>query len=758
MADIDTVPEAPILRMLMEDIESLTPEQRVQLDEAAARIVSSLAMQATEQVAKKQTVETRWLEDLRQYHGRYSTATEAELAAGKGSKVFANLTRPKTNGWAARFSDLLFPTDDKNWGIKPTPVPDLAARMQGAQYEARRLTKAANFKAKMAATASDSVLAEAFRADSIALAKQAEPHAAQAMQDQQVVDEAEEKADGMETELEDQLVEAGWGPKARRGIMDLCKLGTFIGKGPTTKTRVRGKWEKNTTTNEWVLKTIEDPRPGADRVDPWAFFPDMNARTIDEAEFFYERHLLTKTELRKLARKPGFDADAIRRVLQTGSMDPAPTYLTQLREITGAINISLENRYVVWEYSGPLTGEDIASIAKAILPPKKAAILIAGLQDDPLIEQRVVLWFSNNIPIKIGPHPLDSGDPIYVATSFFEDESSIFGFGVPYLARNSQAIINGAWRMIMNNGDAASGPQVVVNQNIIEPGDNEWALEGFKIWRWKTGKQVPPGTPEPFQVFQTNSQLQYLLEVIKLAMIFMDEEVSLPLIAQGEQASHITQTAGGMSMLMNAANVIFRLAVRNWDDNITTPLLTRFYDWNMQHSSKEHLKGDMTIEARGSSVLLERQSQSQNLMAFLSTFGSNPKYERFFKDKDSLDEIAKTMSIKPSAILKSDQQVEQEDQERAANPPPDPPEVTIAREKNQTSMQIEMIRRETAMITMANDNNMTIEQISADLQKVRAQIQADLQKTAIDAALTQRQMTQQAMKPDPKIATTGTVQ
>ncbi|NJO84109.1 MAG: hypothetical protein HC828_15845 [Blastochloris sp.] len=27
-----------------------------------------------------------------------------------------------------------------------------------------------------------------------------------------------------------------------------------------------------------------------------------------------------------------------------------------------------------------------------------------------------------------------------------------------------QAIINGAWRMMMNNGDASSGPQIVVNR------------------------------------------------------------------------------------------------------------------------------------------------------------------------------------------------------------------------------------------------------------------------------------------------------
>jgi hypothetical protein len=49
------------------------------------------------------------------------------------AKAFVKLTRHKTNGWAARLSDLLFPTDEKNWGIQPTPMPELAKAAKQAQ-------------------------------------------------------------------------------------------------------------------------------------------------------------------------------------------------------------------------------------------------------------------------------------------------------------------------------------------------------------------------------------------------------------------------------------------------------------------------------------------------------------------------------------------------------------------------------------------------------------------------------------------------
>ncbi len=58
--------------------------------------------------------------------GRYDATTEATLNEGKKSRLYVNMTRPKTHAWEAKLSDMLFPTDGTpNWGIRPTPVPEL---------------------------------------------------------------------------------------------------------------------------------------------------------------------------------------------------------------------------------------------------------------------------------------------------------------------------------------------------------------------------------------------------------------------------------------------------------------------------------------------------------------------------------------------------------------------------------------------------------------------------------------------------------
>lgn len=759
----DSIPEPPVIDLLVQEIElaKQDPEASKRIQDAVGVICGTLEKLADEQVQKKSAVEKRWVEDLRQYHGRYDPDTEQKLKAADQSKVFANLTRPKTNAWAARISDILFPTDDKNWAIGPTPVPELATKLATAKFEARRLSKRANVYAMLSMNGVEESYKAEMQAKAEEFAKQAAPHAQTGAELDQIMDEAKAKAKAMESEIEDQQVEARYGEKARVGIKDMTQLGNVVMKGPLSKTRVRGKWLVENDT--WKLDAVSDPRPDWQRVDLWSYFPDMNARTVDEAEFHFERHLWTKRDLKRLARKPGFDRDVIREVLKSEAKAQPPNYLQQIREITGNQNVSLENRYVGWEYSGPLKGSEIDSIARAIMPPEDAAAVIRGLkvEEDPLKEQLVVLWFVDGKPIKFAPHPLDSGDSIYSVSCFVEDPTSIFGFGVPYLARNAQAIINAAWRLMMDNADMSVGPQVVINRNVLEPADQSWNLRGFKEWLYIPGKTLPPGSPEPFQTFQTNSNLQYLLEVIRMAMVFLDEEISLPMIAQGEQGAKPTDTAQGMSMLMNAANVIFRDAVRNWDDKITVPDLTRAYDWNMQHSTKDYIKGDMEIKARGSSVLLVRDMQSQNLGMFLTQFGANPIYGPFVKHVDGLRELSKTMMLDSAKLVKSDEEIEKEAQEREMNPPPPGPDeikLQIAQEDNQTKQNIAGMTLHVRMLEYAQKGTYSIDQINAMLMKADKDRASKERLAAVDAALTQRQMAVKAAEPHPNISTTGTVQ
>ncbi len=157
-----------------------------------ASLIQRLQKEADERVTKRKTIEDRWVEDLRHYHGEYDETTKADLRNQQRSRLFVNMTRPKTNAIAARLSDMLYPTDDKNWGIRPTPVPSLTEQatesVQGA--------KAAVTQANAAQQAGDAQGAQ----EIVAAGNEKADAGSQA---QAAMDEARTRAKRMESEIED---------------------------------------------------------------------------------------------------------------------------------------------------------------------------------------------------------------------------------------------------------------------------------------------------------------------------------------------------------------------------------------------------------------------------------------------------------------------------------------------------------------------------------------------------------------------------
>jgi hypothetical protein len=671
-------------------------------------LVNRLDDLATKTVSKKIQVEDRWVKDLRQYHGRYEANVETDLRDNKKSRLFINETRSKTHAWEARLSDMLFPTDDDNWGIKPTPVPELMG-------------------------AADLIKPGGDDSDRLA----------------ELMKLAKAKAKSMRAEIKDQLTEAQYNLKCRQLIHDSCKLGAGVMKGPVVDSRTRRKYQQVVDRDDygqprldvegapvrvWQLVEVHDPRPVWERTDPWNYFPDMSARTVDEAEFHFERHRYTKKQLRKLARKTGFDKDSIRAILEGSPREQIPSYLSKLRDITATGQEGMEGKYHVWEYHGPIEAEELRAIANAQLNGRTQDDILHDLEDiDPLEEQEAVVWFCEGRLLKYGPPLLETGDPVYSVFSFEADDTNIFGFGVPFLMRDSQDAMNAAWRMTMDNAGLSVGPQIVVNRELVEPMNGLWDLEPRKLWA-KT-KNLPYPTTA-FEAYHIDSRQAELANIIQMAQSFADDETNMPLIAQGELGSAPRQTAQGMSMLMNSVNVVFRRAVKTFDDEITVPNIRRAYDWNMAFSPKEIIKGDFEVDARGSSVLLVRELQAQNLMTMALQFSSHPVLGPLTNVPGMYRKLVQAHMLPADELVKSDIDLEIEAQKRAKEPPPPDPEMlkleaqmNIETMKGENAIKLETMKQESAMISLAEKRNMTLEQLQAKLQVGREKNESDERKS-----------------------------
>jgi hypothetical protein len=686
-------------------------EAALRLQQSIAGIVARLQRDAEDRVSGRQEIEKRWLEDLRQLHGQYEPGMEAELKAAGRSTIYVNKTRTKTNALEARLFDILFPTDDKNWSIRPTPAPELSARMSSAR------------DLRQGVSAGDGDAAQQIEAELAAL---------EALQAQ-----ADRMAAAMETEINDMLVECGYAAAMRDVISDACRLGVGVVKGPVARAdRTRKSWETS-VEGGFELAWREDPRPAYVRVDPWHFFPDPGVTDIRRGESFFERHLMTKKDVRGLAAQPGFDADAVRRLLKQEPAGTEPNYLSDLRSMGGVTTGASKSRqhYQVWEYRGPLPAEDVADLCVCADRAGEAP------EPDPLLEVQVCIWFCDGEVLRFGFHHLESDEPIYSAFCLEKDEASPWGYGVPFMMRNEQAALNGAWRMMLDNAAFTVAPQIVINRAVIEPvqGD-DWALRPGK--KWLRRADAAAGDPG-FYTFDIPNHQDRLAQIIDLAWRMMDDATSINDLAQGDQGSTTTQTFGGMALLLNSKNVVLRRIVKNFDDDMTTPCIRRIYDWLMQFSEKPWIKGDMQIDARGSSTLLVREVQATNLMV-LAQMTAHPVLGGLLKAPAVLRHLAKAMMISEADIIRTDEEIQQAAEAESQSGGGQDPALALEQFKAQAEMQILQadmqmrqqlaqldgelklklaeMDRQTALIKLAQDNQMSLESLRAKLALEKGKI------------------------------------
>lgn len=614
-----------------------------------------LRQKAVAQAGAKYTIEQRWLEDTRQYHGQYSEETEARLTADKtgASRIFVNLTRPKCEALESRLAEMLFPTDDRNWEITPTPNPELASGLRS-------------------------------------------PNPAAVESAQTLQQAAKRAAEAMQRLMDDQLTETQYSEKAKAAIHDAVVLGTGVLKGPVIAARSEKRWVA--AGGVQVLSVQQIIAPEIEVVSPWDFFPDMSAASLSECEFVFERRFITRRTLRQLAQRPGYRAESIREVLRD---DPRGSRISdwqraQLREVLEVGQPWDETQYEWWQYHGPIERED-------------AEALGLSLPDDPLIGLEVMVEFVGTRVIRVELHPLDTQDTVYSLFSLVEDDSTPFGYGVPYLLRSAQTALNAAWRMMLDNAALAVGPQIIINQHVIKPADGIYALSPRKLWLLNDPTR---NVREAFEAFQVQSNQPELMGIIELARALIEKESNIPDLMQGDLGSMPQQTASGMSMAMNAANTVLRRLVKRWDDQITKTLIRRFYDYNMQYSELQDVKGDFEVDARGSSALMVKETQAQSLMQLLQ-LAQSPTLLPLTKISALYRKLVETLRLSADELVYSDDELTAMQQQQAAMqqqqaaiqqqaqlPAPDP-QVQMAQQQQQldaekTALQAQLKRDEIA--------------------------------------------------------------
>ncbi len=681
-------------------------------------LAMELERKLSEVIYDRGTIDSRMVEDLQNYHGQYDSKTLKNMEDSGRSRPFIKLTRAKTNVGEAQLVDLLFPNQDKNWGIKSTPFPELADKMQD---DSPAVVDGQQFEDEEGNPVKNSDIAA---------------------REQQIIDE---RCTKMETVINDQLVESGYDASCRDVIHDACVIGTGILKGPV----VVGKQDKAYTQHEgqWVTHVKDSYTPATEAVRPWDFFPDMSAAGIEEAEYVFERRYMSKSQLRGLVKRKGFKAEQIKRITKMTGQQTQHTsvYMDDVRQLAGLSSTINDTRFETWEYHGPVSYDVLLDFGVVELPEDQE-------QQDRLLEKLsgeeviATVFYCGGVVLGAKMDVMEyEGYLPYRIFNWEPDDSCMFGYGIPRMVRDEQAIINSVWRMILDNGSITAGPQVGVNRKHVRPVDGDWTLKPFKQWEL-TSSNVDD-IRKVFSSMEFNSHLPELQGVYQMARMMFDEVSGVPMISQGEQGQ-TTETLGGMSMLMNAANTVRRRQVKAWDDDITSPLIKDFYHWNMEYHEDDTVKGDYQVDARGTTALLVKETQAAALTNFLGVVGSNPVFAPVLQIKaaEILRQWAKTQSL-PSTILPTDEELEQFlQQQKEQQPEQQDPAIQVEqlrlqqqREKFQfeqamTDQEIEMKRQEQASkerlkyAELAQSEKADTEKLLVELKQSGAKLDQEWQK------------------------------
>ncbi len=627
---MDTSPKPLDMNSGEGDGASDSPEKKAE-EERARKLDSlgeALSKKRSDAISARETsgIEQQWLEDEEFYQGiddanrnEHSSAwrtkppgqMQVQAQGSTRSTVFPNITRPYVDAAAARIADMLLPTDDRSWALRPTPLPELVDLSSGKVPPDmhRQIAQVPEIDAgKMEASLVD--------------------------QAKKILDEAKAKAKKAEKRIEDWNTEGQWHAEIRKVIEDAARCGAGVLKGPVPVKRKAmalmdaeqqgpGTQKKSildrimegakslmgaSVVMNKVLVVKEEIKPTSRRIDFWNFYPDgACGENIHNGSYTWERDDLTERQLTDLKGNPGYIDSQIDLCLDEGPMKAiAPSKQEPDKRIEGRAN---DKRFEVWYYHGTIDKDDM---------------IAAGCECEEGAEKSIpaMITMVNNRVIRAAMNPLDSGDFPYDVMPWQRKSGLPWGNGVGRQGRTPQRITTSAVRNMMDNGGLSAGPQIVIDDSLIVPADGTYALTPRKVWRKAENANIED-VKKAMTFFEIPSRQVELMAIIQFGFKLMEDATGLPMLLQGQLGS-APDTVGGMTMLNNNASAVLRRLARTFDDCITEPHIRRYYTWLLQYGDDEE-KGDFVIDARGSSALVERDMQSQQIPQLLQA-SANPVY------------------------------------------------------------------------------------------------------------------------------------
>lgn len=533
-------------------------------------------------------ISERLLNSLRTYKGMYAQTKLNEIKAFGGSEVFARVTPTKCRAATALLRDVYLGSE-RPYDIEATPDPQTPENIEGEIQQLVNIEVNTNMQ-------------NGVQVDQQMIADRVEGLRGAAEQAAKKV--AHDEAVKATLKLDDILVEGNFYDAFAEFLIDLPIFPFAVLKGPEVRRVHQTKWVDGAPVKQSIPKMFWK------RVSPFDMYWSPGAATVDQAEFI-ERIKVTRAELSGVRGLPGYDDEAIDAVLDM-------SYIDGLHEWWDTIDTSraeLEDRER-WartatslidtaEFTGHISGKLLRQWGKSEeeVPDEHA-------------EYFVTAWLIDRYVIKVQINPSTQDRAPYFITAFEQIPGSLMGYGVVDLMEDVQTICNAAARSLVNNAGIASGPQVVINDAVMQPGEND-DLFPWKRWHVNYDPTLVSSGTKPIEFFQPQINAAELIGIYEKWSVMGDEISSIPKYMTGsEKVGGAGRTASGLAMLMGNASKTLQNVAASIDRDVIRPLLHQLYDMIML-TEPGMFRGDEQIVVKGVNHAVKREQDRMRQLEFL---------------------------------------------------------------------------------------------------------------------------------------------
>lgn len=600
--------------------------------------------------------ENDWIEAFWAYRGRYTPEQQSRIRSAQernpgSSNAYIKITKTKVLAAYGQVIEILFSGNKFPISIEPTPVPEGAADsvyLESSKNQSQDTSQSPKDIYGFKGDGNDPEPGATTKSLLGSLADKFMPYLKnKTVKDGEAPDRtklielhpAEEAARSTEKVIHDQLIESMAADALDSLALEAATYGTGIIKGPFSYVETIHKYDQDPKTKQITYTPYRKQVPKIEHVSLWNAYPDPEARTIYDASYMIERHLLNRPQMRDLNNMPFFDQEALKRVLKN-----PPRRQKEGWEDTLIDNNILgeSDRYEVLEFWGEVDAE---------LAEQYGLDMEEYFEENSLSSVQVNVWICENEVLRKVVNPFVPQRIPYFFVPYEKVTTQIWGVGIPENMKDTQAIMNGHLRMAIDNLRLAGSVMLEVNENQLVPGQDMTIYPG-KIWRKQGGA---PG--QSIYSLQVNNTSQSHLMMFDKARQLADEAVGLPSFSHGQTGvSGTGRTAAGISMLMTAAAGSIKTVIKNFDRYLLEPLGNAMFQWNMQFNEENvTIRGDVKIVATGTKSLMQKEVLTQRLLSFLQLTSGNPATQVLVNVPYIIKQLAISMDLDADKIVNDPQ-------------------------------------------------------------------------------------------------------